>query len=156
MKRDNVFAPLALAVGLAAPSMAQKYTVTDLGTFPGDTFTEPRGINNSGQVIGRSLVPFGDGHAFLWLPEPAYGLPAGMNDLGLQWANALNDLGQVVGSSNGRAFVWQDGMTRLLNNPQPRRSAEALAINPPGHVVGINFESFIKTSYQDGLLWRRW
>jgi uncharacterized membrane protein len=57
-----------------------------------------------GQVVGVSNLEYaGPLHAFLWLPEPAYGLQAGMNDLGLfgeaqTAALRINDRGQVVGT----------------------------------------------------------
>src|SRR5215469_8184114 len=71
------------------------------------------GANAAGQVVGSAFGlggPFVE-HAFLWLPQPAYGLPAGMNDLGTlageqySSANGINSTGQVVGGSGTVSFM---------------------------------------------------
>ncbi len=93
---------------------AAQYTVTDLGTL-GHMTSTAYGINNLGEVIGES-----GSLAFLWLPSPAYGLPAGMN-----WpimydskASAINDTGQVVGTYDEgpwrMPFLWENGVTTFL------------------------------------------
>ena len=40
--------------GLVLPSGAIEYTVTDLGTLPGGSYSAGLSINNSGQVVGFS------------------------------------------------------------------------------------------------------
>src|SRR5690606_29270887 len=68
------------------------------------------GINGLGQVVGRSSQPSEAFQAFLWLPEPAYGLDAGMHalpelsDLGAQ-ALGANDAGQIVGEVRPPASI---------------------------------------------------
>jgi probable HAF family extracellular repeat protein len=100
---------------LASPSVAQIYTVTDLGMLPGDSFSAATGINSFGQVVGYGS------HAFLWTKAH------GMQDLGTlcacgpSWAAAINDLGHVTGGSwidesdNG-AFLWtrEEGLQQIV------------------------------------------
>jgi probable HAF family extracellular repeat protein len=100
---------------LASPSLAQVYSVTDLGTLPGDSFSAATGINSFGQVVGYGS------HAFLWTKAH------GMQDLGTlctcgpSWASAINDVGHVTGGSwidesdNG-AFLWtpEESMQQIV------------------------------------------
>ncbi len=83
-----------------------------LGTFDGETFSEAYDINNKGQVVGISTSSKGKYRPFLW----ENGLMSDLNNLidpdsgwVLYEANAINDLGQIVGSGafngQGRAFL---------------------------------------------------
>src|SRR5262249_56094681 len=94
------------------------------GVVGGYASSDGWAINNSGQVaVGNFLSGVGSQSA-LWLPVAAYGLPRGMNSLGAipgqrgNSASALNDLGQVVGSSDtalldaanhpiSHAYLWR-------------------------------------------------
>jgi len=94
--------------------------LSDLGALGGDA-SRAYAINSAGEVCGWAELgsPDYDVHAFLWLEAPAYGLLAGMNDLGVlagysrSEAYDLNDSGQTVGqaSTNGSPpiscpFLW--------------------------------------------------
>jgi probable HAF family extracellular repeat protein len=80
---------MILAVGLlllggTRAAWAQKPIVWDFGTYPGGTWAEPRGVNNSGVVVGYGDIPSG------------YTRPIGVPVLGpdaLQWF----DLGTLGG-----------------------------------------------------------
>lgn len=98
----------------------------DLGVLgrdvPPEVFPKPLSeawsINVHGQIVGRGAHPFENYHGLLWLPEPAYGLPAGMNEVPTPpfgdntqvWD--INDAGQIVGeaqpggSIGPRPYVW--------------------------------------------------
>jgi probable HAF family extracellular repeat protein len=91
-----------------------QWTLTNLGVLVGP-YGRAQGINNLGQIVGHSnsIGPGGNSvfHAFLWLPAPAYGLPAGISDLsppatqnddGNTFAWGINDLGQAA----GRGYNW--------------------------------------------------
>src|SRR6266571_1884821 len=95
----------------------------DLGTLPGRDSSLAAGINNSGQVVGRSWssANAGDMGAFLWssasgmqnlsaLPEVS---AAGWNQLAR--ANAINNLGQIVGFGYLNDFTVQHAF--LLSPP---------------------------------------
>jgi hypothetical protein len=97
-----------------------RYRVTDLGdaTAAGNNDSAGLAINNHGQVVGWTDADDGQGGmiqlGFIWLPEPAFNLPAGMNVLpALQGddesrANDINDSTIVVGSSGSSvdAVLW--------------------------------------------------
>jgi hypothetical protein len=79
-------------------------------------------VNNLGQIVGQlnepDPIPFDNYfQAFLYLPEPAYGLPAGVNILqapGVETAdnfgfpNHINELGQAFGRTAG--LGWRPAM----------------------------------------------
>lgn len=132
------------------------YHITDLGTLGGTT-GRASALNNQGEVVGwlRTPVQGGDvARAFLWLPKPAYGLPAGFNELdslvdgGRSYALGINDAGQVVGWSDTQfdsgsgdpvihAVLWADGAVTNLGSPGGDYVPSwASAINELGQVAG--------------------
>ncbi len=128
------------------------YTVTDLGTLGGN-ISYARSINEAGQVVGWAATVEGPRRAYLWLPEPAYGLPAGMNDLGTLGGETseawdINDLGQVVGASedgdeDNFAFLWLPepayGLPAGMHNlgTLGGDTSTARSINNLGQVSGV-------------------
>ena len=88
------------------------WVVTDLGTLQtGNTgFAAAQDVNQLGQIVGQATNSSNNLDAFIWLPQPAYGLPAGIRDLtpintNSHFATAINDNGQVVGV-RGVATPW--------------------------------------------------
>lgn len=94
-------------------------------------------INNSGTVVGFSSAVSADGkaatHAYVWTAA------GGMVDLGsgttTSKAQAINDLGVVVGSSGTKAALW-DGSGALTLLSGLSGTAIAYDINDDGTVVG--------------------
>jgi len=91
------------------------YTILDNG---GNYDTHAMAINDLGQIVGDTQIElFADHYAVFW-NSPDSGLEY-MGSLGSGYgaAYAINNFGQAVGSSAGRAFIWtsDDGM-RDLNN----------------------------------------
>ena len=121
----------------------------NLGTLGGSSSTA-FGINSAGQVVGSSTTVDGDSRAFLWLPEPAYELPAGMNDLGTLGGDSsavfINDAGQVAGSATTatgeqHAFLWtpSEGMVDLGTLGGDYASCSGLSnMNNAGQVSGVS------------------
>lgn len=116
----------------------------DLGTL-GGLATYAVGLNNAGQVTGRSTTLAGNEHAFVWSPG------SGMTDLGTlpgaanSAASAINNLGVVVGTSEGvpgtppRAFRWSaaNGMEDLgAFTPGLASFSSATALNDAGLIAG--------------------
>jgi probable HAF family extracellular repeat protein len=110
-------------------------TPQDLGTL-GGTSGGATAINEIGQIVGGSNNSAGESRAFLW----ENGVMRELGTLGaFSSASGINDLGQVVGSSSGIAFLWTDGEMSVIGN------GTAWAINNEGQVAGTlslpNFES---------------
>jgi probable HAF family extracellular repeat protein len=94
-----------------------------------------RAINNAGQVVG--FIDWPDNFPFLWLPEPAYGLPAGLNTLDLPGNQfGINNLGHLVDGP----ILWKNGVTTNINTLFPADSgwsvANAADINDRGQITG--------------------
>jgi probable HAF family extracellular repeat protein len=143
--------PLLWLTLFVSPSLAQVYTVTDLGTFPGGTFSFAAGINSFGQVVGSGDIDSEHGHAFLWTRT------GGIQDLGTlpggqSFGASINDLGHVTGGSFlneafTAAFLWTPtaGMKAIVNVGE---GIGGLSINDFDHVVGsatLEPEAFLWT-----------
>jgi probable HAF family extracellular repeat protein len=157
-----LFALLAIPIGLVAQvnhqqnaQEPQHYTVTDLGTLEGGTFSQPFFINKYGLVSGSASLPDGTQHAVLWLD----GLMGDIGAPGLGGPNSIafgdNVRFQAAGEAetstpdpNGEdfcgfgthltclPFLWQDGVM----TPLPTlggNNGEASAINNRGEVAGF-------------------
>jgi len=136
-----------ICAGQSLPTRAfvwENGVLQELGVLTGHTYSAAFGINEAGEVVGRS----GEGsvsRAFLWDQET-------LADLGVLAGDAsssaldVNDSGQVVGASWGadesssRAFLWQAGTIHDLNDlvagHPDWRLLEATDINDAGEIVG--------------------
>ena len=121
---------------------ATTYAVTDLGVVTGGSTSHAFGLNNSGAVVGFSVVADSNSspHAFLWQGGV-------MNDLGAvsgdtaSYAQGINDAGQVVGYSYGssgdpHAFLYSGGVLSGFNALPDPSTGRAYAINATGQIVG--------------------
>src|SRR5579863_10674572 len=154
-------AVLAVPLTAAAQGAQQRtlatthYTVTDLGTLGGGTFSQPFFINRYGLVSGSATLPDGNQHAVLWLD----GLTGDIGAPGLGGPNSIafgdNERFQSAGEAetstpdpNGEdfcgfgthltclPFLWQDG--KMVQLPTlGGNNGEATAINNRGKVAGF-------------------
>ena len=159
---------LSLLAAFAASAQSQRYTVSDLGTLPGGSFSQANFVSNGGLVTGISTLPDGIQHAVVWYHGSIFDIathtPAGTNS----GAGPVNDLGQIVvqaeTTSNDpnnenfctyftgracRAFVWQNGQATLLPTLGGTNASPGM-INNRGQIVGYgtingSFHGFILT-----------
>jgi probable HAF family extracellular repeat protein len=143
MNGKVVFLLTALALLLAASAEGQSYSLTDLGTLRLGS-ARAHDINSLGQVVGASGSPHGSGtRAFFWSRKTGMldlaSLPGGDYSV----ASAINDSGQVVGTSNSQngmhAFLWTpaNGLQKLpaLSGTN---STSAYAINGASQIAGVS------------------
>jgi probable HAF family extracellular repeat protein len=131
-----------------------RYTITDLGTLEGGTFSQPFFINKYGLISGSASLPDGTQHAVLWLE----GLMGDIGAPGLGGPNSVAFGDNVRFQAAGEAetstldpkgedfcgfgthltclpFLWKEGVM----NPLPTlggNNGVAYAINNRGEVAG--------------------
>lgn len=115
---------------LVAAASATRYTITDLGTLPGGSFSQAAASAFPGMVVGGSTGADGLEHAVLWLrghpvdigPQGfnsdafgvnLFGQIAGQTDIAADDPLAENFCGYFTGLQC-RPFVWQSGQRKLL------------------------------------------
>jgi probable HAF family extracellular repeat protein len=104
-------------------------TITDLGNLGAELWITPMAINQHGDVVGFGATRADDLNgdflrAFIWTRKDGIRQidPLPNLDHVFSQANAINERGQVVGSSctfEGacQGFLWQDGVLKNLNDP---------------------------------------
>ena len=101
-----------------------------LGALPGYTESRASGINDFGQVVGRS-----ENGADIQATEWSAGK---ILDLGPGLAFGINDFGQVVGSGTGGATEWSGGSAVSLGSLPGSWEGIPHGINDSGDVVGVS------------------
>lgn len=127
----------AVLMSMCSVHAQTTYSVVDLGTLGSRPVSYATAINNRGEVAGTAEDAT-TARAFLWRAGT-------MTDLGTlggasSWANAVNELGWVAGSSTTsaglrHACLWKDGVIIDLGTFGGSTS-EAFGINAAGQVVG--------------------
>jgi probable HAF family extracellular repeat protein len=132
-----------------------RYTVTDLGTLPGGTFSQATFVNDDGLVSGLATVPDGTQHAVLWyrgrimdIAKPGLGGPNsgafGVNERGqavvqaetsTKDPNSENFCGYGTGL-NCLPALWQNGRMTPLPTLGGNNGTVG-QINNRGEVAGI-------------------
>lgn len=142
MRRISLATAFAVLLIFSVPRLnAQHYTVTDLGTLPGDPDSEAWGMNSSAHLVGTSYGNF-DSKAFFWTQ-------GNMQDIGCTFGSALavNDTDHVTGycgpdDRHTIAFVWSPGLGINYIGTLPGDDISAgLGINSLGQVVGNSLDS---------------
>jgi len=140
----------------------QNGVVRDLGTLGGPSSQAYDISRESGHVVGVADTSAGIPHAFLFRVD-ATGAVLSRTNLGelgggSSYAYGVNNLSQVVGTSDGRAFRWESGVMTDLNTLLPADSGwrleSARAINDGGQIVGSGvhhgqFRAFLLTQVGD-------
>ncbi|MGK2942268.1 MAG: hypothetical protein ACSLFJ_11400 [Immundisolibacter sp.] len=137
------------------PWRAVKYTgasVVDLGAVDGGNSSEAAGINNSGQVVGRTTGYINIGGNSFFTPNVAFLHSNGvLNALGEQIgllqsaAIGINDNGQIAGNDygSGNAFLYDSltAATKFIPSLPGDTTNYALAINNSGQVIGHSYNN---------------
>jgi probable HAF family extracellular repeat protein len=122
----------------ALPATAQRSTSSEAATSPPVYRIDvvgsgvPRAINNRGEIVGWTGSPT---RAFFWTPATGMQVLPHLGT-GPSVAYDVNDLGQVVGESAGRAVRWTNGAAQDLGTLEQGGSSTATGINELGHVTG--------------------
>jgi len=95
-------------------------------------------VSNAGRIVGDSETEIGGRftHAFLWQANAMGDLGAAMDRMSTSAAYGVNEIDEVVGTINGRAFLVSDRMRQDLGVLPGHMSSEARAVNGKGQVVG--------------------
>ena len=155
----SFLAMLVICVLVCNVSQAITYTVTDLGTLGGSRGTIATGINNSGQIVGNSPVTDNPLHTHAFLYSSGKMIDLGTLGGTDSSASAINDVGQIVGSSKG-----QDGLDYCFRtepyspinpNTDDLGGGSASAINASGQVVGYRntYPSAYRTAPNSPINW---
>src|SRR5258708_1636142 len=117
MKKGILFVFLALLLLLSpqfifkAKADTPQYTITDLGTLPGNTSSQAMDINDKGQVVGQSWGSSGS-YAFLWQNGTMTQLPVSAS-ASSSIAFGINNNGQITGQiqypDRPDAVIWDNG-----------------------------------------------
>jgi probable HAF family extracellular repeat protein len=133
MKKLLLILILMASIAVASQGSTTEYTVTNLGTLDGRSIAES--INDSGQIAGYYWTLSGD-RPYLW--ENGIMVDLGILGGNNSYAYAINDDGQVVGSSGGSAFLWENGELTNLGGDD----SFAVGINNSGQVIGADHSGF--------------
>jgi probable HAF family extracellular repeat protein len=143
----------------AFQSTAQTYTITDLGTLPGNSVSKASALNDAGEAAGISETPTAS-IATMFSGGKATSISTLGNSVSL--ANAINGSGEIAGwnsydsspNFDPQAFLYSNGSMKNINSPSLFPSGtEAYGINNAGEVVGtgyINSSTFHAFLYSGG------
>jgi len=136
-------------VGWSGPNWAPaghafRYSGSSMASIPGigGSWSEADDINDSGTVVGCAYTADGDQHAFVYDGTSTQDLtPSASNAQAL----AINSYGNVVGNTDGVAFVAIRGDLTDLNTQIDPSSGWVLTqahdINDSGQIVGVGTHS---------------
>jgi probable HAF family extracellular repeat protein len=149
MNRKHSIALLALCAAtlLSGAARAQSYSYTAINA-PNSTYTVPRGINNSGVVVGFSSPT----DSF----SEAGGVFTNIDVAGATRTRArgINDAGAVVGISNSpsvsgaQAYVQSSGGSTAFSFPGAD-ATQGIGINNAGSIVGGYVVGGVSHAFQD-------
>jgi probable HAF family extracellular repeat protein len=157
MLRDNILRVFVLFVLMGA-ALAQKtkptnkplsFTYYDI-VVPGATITEPRGINDQGEIVGAcSTGGFIMQNGIITIYDPYY-------DTGVEGVNAAGELVasyEDYGSPPESFVVSTTGVISPLNYPEATGTV-ARSINDSGEVAGLYYNNSEADSSYQGFLYR--
>ena len=114
-------------------------TMTDIGSL-GGAYTAALGINDAGQVVGRTYNASGYARAFLWESGAMTDLNIGTDSLAWDINNRAQVVGRVGTTTGYHAFLWENGTTTDLGTLGGVYSV-AYQVNDVGQVVGSSTDA---------------
>lgn len=114
--------------------------MTDLGLIVGGSSSIAQGINNQGQIVGYNVIN-GVAHGFLYSNGTVTDIGSLPGCDSSTVATAINDIGQVVGSSCNQAFLYSGGTMKSLGYLSGYPYTDVTGINNGGQIVGMSIES---------------
>ncbi len=124
-------------------------TIEVLPGLSGALNSTAQAINNAGTVVGQSTLPLpSGGHAVRWASSTATDLEYGAGYVSSR-ATAVNTSGKIFGDITGLAtsklaFGFPDGPFgpgTAIGTLPGKTESEVSAVNGPGHVVGMAYQS---------------
>ena len=128
---------LSGGLALAAPALA--IYVFNSVDYPGAVYTDVRGVNNAGQLVGYASFDGTTNFSFTYSGGVFTPLPASPLQPS---ALGMNDVGTVVGATittPEQAFVYSGGAYGFFSRPG-WTNTEARAVNNAGRVAGWSYE----------------
>lgn len=117
--------------------------VHDLGTLDGTGWSEGRGINNSGQVVGTNATSLNEVRGFIYNDGTMTSLGT-LQGGTYSEASSINNSGQVTGvsatnfGSGTRAYIWENDIMTNLGVLYDGYHSEGFDIDDSGQVVGFS------------------
>jgi probable HAF family extracellular repeat protein len=105
---------------------ASRWVATDLGKLPRDRWLAVADINDRGQVVGEGS------RGFIWENGRMTGLAMRIEPATTLVRQAINERGQIIGTSRQHAVLWENGRMIDLGQGQGRPDA----INERGQILG--------------------
>lgn len=113
----------------------------------GNYDAHPRGINDAGQIVGNARRTNGDDfRAVFWDSYTEQLQYMGYLGDGDSIAYAINELGQAVGASAGKAFLWSQSegiidLNTLIDSSWGITLTQAMDINNQGSIIAWGIDS---------------
>jgi probable HAF family extracellular repeat protein len=149
-------ASLVVAVSLVAvPHALAQYVPSNLGSLPEAPYTYAEDVNDRGVAVGISGNG-SDGIAVIWTGGRIVSIPSIDGFSGRGIAFAINDRGQVAGTSRtasgeSHGFLFADGVLTDLGALPGDTVSGAADINERGDIAGISYSPFRRTAH--AVLW---
>ncbi len=133
---------LAVAVASFLPAAASATYVYNTITYPGAVFTDVRGLNNDGQIVGYASLDGVNFFAFSYDGGVYAALPATVFPVS---AHGINDSGVIVGSANAgvgpvQGFLFNAGSYAFFSRPGWENTWGRM-INDAGLITGYSTDA---------------
>lgn len=107
--------------------------------------TRSVGLDERGRVFGTIWTTGSKDRLFLWEKGR-------MRIIGLGYLRAVNDRGQIVGSTDSdqhKPFLWESGKTTILPLLPGHKYGSAVALNERNQIVGWSGNYYERSKYKD-------